>query len=467
MSDELSVAAWLPFVGIPLALGAGLLRACGVRWRDDRLAFLAWTWPFGAFGLAVVMLGCLLGGLHPAHWPVAATVAAAIAALLARRRIVADGPNAAAAPCGTRPAAWWFWCVVIAGCVLLAGAAIATASEPCLLGDEGSLWAMKAKAFAWDWFHGDFVHAQNLSTHADYPPLNPLLQAWAHALSGGLTLFENRVPIQLCTLSCWLALAAALRRHAPAWLAALLLVVLLADPAQAGALPADADTLVALGLLMATDAWLRADAEGDRGHRAILAMGLAFALWSKNEATLYFALALAAGGAGALLSRRARTRASARPHTPPWWLVLPMAVVGWQQVWNRWFQFHNDLAGGNPLGRSFADLFVAQFADRIGPVLAAGTRLLTRVDQPHGVLLLVFLLPLLAPRAALSRPLGVITVSLLGSVVALHLVYIGSWLDLEFHLVTSHLRVLLQLVPASLVWCVALLGRLSRPTTTP
>ena len=48
------------------------------------------------------------------------------------------------------------------------------------------------------------------------------------------------------------------------------------------------------------------------------------------------------------------------------------------------------------------------------------------------------------------------TLALIGGVLGLHLVYVGSWLDVEFHLRTSHERVLFQLVPAALLWCVAL-----------
>ena len=455
MIAEPSAIGGVLLVALPALLGAGALRIAGVRFGSDRLAFVAWTWPAGAFALALIELACLLLGIAPRHWlAVVAAVAVAVGAVAWRTRVAA--PDAATPP--PRKRRWddvGSWCVVLLGVFATALAALAGAAEPCVIGDEGTLWAMKARAFSHDWFAGDFVRAQGLSTHADYPPLNPLLQAWTHALAGGFTLFANRVPIQLCTLSLWLATATALRRRCPGWLAGLLLLVLLLDPFwHASCLCAEADTMVALGLVLGCDGWLRSRAHDERGHRAVAALGLAFALWSKNEATLYFASACIAAGLVAIATRT-RAAAPAAKRRWPFWLALPLGVVAWQWGWNRWFHFQNDLAGGNPLGKSFGELFAAQFADRIGPVLGGGACLLVRWDRAHGVLLLVLLALLLWPRVALARPLGIVTLALLGAVLGTHLVYVGSWLELRYHLTTSHARVLFQLVPVSLVWFAA------------
>lgn len=452
MIAEPSAIGCVLLMALPVVLGVCALRIAGVRFGSDRFAFVAWTWPAGAFALALVELACLVLGIAPRHWlAVVTAVVVAVGAVAWRTR---DAAPDAATPLSRRHR--WddvaFWCVVLLGTLATALAALAAAAEPCVIGDEGTLWAMKARAFSHDWFAGDFVRAQGLSTHADYPPLNPLLQAWTHALAGGFTLFANRLPIQLCTLSLWLATAAALRGRSPGWLAGLLLLVLLLDPFwHASCLCAEADTMVALGLVLGADGWLRSREHDERSHRAIAALGLAFALWSKNEATLHFTSA----GIAALLfaiAARTPTAASAARRRPPYWLALPLGVVVWQWVWNHWFHFQNDLAGGNPLGKSFRELFVAQFADRIGPVLGEGACLLVRWDRAHGVLLLVLLAPLLWPRVALARPLGIVTLALLGAVLGTHLVYVGSWLELRYHLTTSHARVLFQLVPVSLLW---------------
>jgi len=47
--------------------------------------------------------------------------------------------------------------------------------------------------------------------------------------------------------------------------------------------------------------------------------------------------------------------------------------------------------------------------------------------------------------------------ALLLAFLGVHAVYVGSFLELKFHLDTSYRRVLFQLVPAALVWFGALL----------
>ena len=456
MLAEPSALECVLLVALPALLGVAVLRIAGVRFGSDQLAFAAWTWPAGAFVLALIELVCLLLGITQHYWLAVVAVAVVAACAFAWRTRAATPGATTPAPRKHRWDDVVFWSVVGLGAFATVLAALAAAAEPCVIADEGTLWAMKARAFSYDWFAGDFVRAQGLSTHADYPPLNPLLQAWTHALASGFTLFSNRVPIQLCTLSLWLATAAALRRRVPGWLAGLLLLVLLLDPFwHAACLSAEADSMVALGLVIGCDAWLRSRTSDDRGHWAVASLGLAFALWSKNEATLYFASACLAAGVVAVAARRSEVAPAAKRRWP-YWLALPLGVVVWQWAWNHWFHFQNDLAGGNPLGKSFRELFVAQFADRIGPVLAEIAGLLVRWDRAHGVLLLVLLAPLLWPRVALARPLGIVTLALLFGLLGANLVYVGSWLELHYHLTTSHARVLFQLVPVSLLWFAAL-----------
>lgn len=462
MTTSLSLLGYLPLLLLPILLGIGVLRLVGLQWRDDRLAFTAWVWPAGTFTLSTVLLGCLLANVPPPHWlTVAALVTAGLTAAAFWRRTPCLGQGLGEA--ATSGGGWSFACVLTIALGITMYAMLSAAAEPCVVGDEGTLWSMKAKALWFDWSAGDFRHAQRLSTHADYPLLNPLLQAWTYSLAGGITLFENRLPIQVATLALVLATAAAMRRHGRGWLAALLLLVLVLEPSQrAACLAAEADGMVALGLVMALDGWLRHRSTGARGHRAVLAIGLAFALGAKNEAAMYVA-AIAVAATLCWLVDRLRRRNLGPIVTPArlgWqWSLLPLAVIAWQAGWNRWFGFQNDLAGSNPRGETFAALFAAQFPERIGPVVAAGMRLLTNIERAHGVLLLVLLAPLLWPRRALAQPLGLVTLALLGSVVGVHLVYVGSWLELQYHLTTSHARVLYQLVPVGLVWFAAVLGR--------
>ena len=72
------------------------------------------------------------------------------------------------------------------------------------------------------------------------------------------------------------------------------------------------------------------------------------------------------------------------------------------------------------------------------------------------VLVVPFVAALVAWRTVATRALLVPTFVIVAAVVVLHLIYIGSYLVLWFHLQTSHRRVLFQLVPAALVWTAAL-----------
>ena len=140
-------------------------------------------------------------------------------------------------------------------------------------------------------------------------------------------------------------------------------------------------------------------------------------------------------------------------------LLIPLTIVTAQALWNRQLALRNDLFGENPTGKSLVTLFVEQFAERASYVAGRLLELITDVTGEFGVLLVLFLAPLFWPRAALGRQLFVPTLALIGSCVGLHLVYIGSHLDLKAHMDTSHRRVIYQLVPVTLVWFAALLGQ--------
>jgi hypothetical protein len=330
----------------------------------------------------------------------------------------------------------------------------AGASRPCVEGDEANLWALKAKSLLVDWYGGDFVEAQHWNVHPDYPLLDPLLQAWVHSQAGEILHFENRLPIQLCVLALWFAVASALRARANGWIAGGLLL-LLPCAKSFGWLcrAAYADGLVALGLVVALDGFLRSRERGERRWAWLAALGGAFALWAKNEAMLYVAAVAAAGAVGWVVHWR---RAGRPARGTLCVLLVPSAVVVAQALWNRSLGLQNDLLGANPTGKTMATLFVEQFAARMPVVAGRAFDLIAGIRREYGVFLVLLLAPICWPRSALGARLIVPTLALLAGVVGLHLVYVGSWLDLEFHLLTSHERVLFQLVPATVVWCGAL-----------
>ena len=430
-----------------LLLGALVLGACGMRARADWMTFCGFVWPAGCLVLGLGLWLAVIGGVEPQYWlwlplPIGGVV------------LACSSLSAAAPSLDPAPRTSLFLRLVLAFAVVVFALHFAAAAAfPCLLGDEANLWAAKAKSLYLDWYRSEFVLAQTYTPHPDSPLLNPLLQAFVYAGNGEVVHIGNRWPIQLCALSLVFAVAAAVKRRAGCGVAALLVLPLVLEPEfRHMSSTAYADGMVGLGLVLLIDGFLREQESPHRSHRAMAAIGCAFALWSKNEASLYVALAVAGYVGAVVLGRVARPKISVA-HL---WLLLPLAVAVGQFAWNRWFSLHNDLFGkGGPEG-SVPELFVAQFGDRALPVLLAAGELLLDPRRLHVVLVVPFVAALVAWRTVATRALLVPTFVIVTAVVVLHLIYIGSYLVLWFHLQTSHRRVLFQLVPAALVWTAAL-----------
>lgn len=454
MTLSLGMILWL--VAVPIVLGAFALRALGVRYDDDRLGFVAWTIPSGALVLGLSLWAYVALGIEPWLWGTAPLFSGLLLALIGsrhRQSMASLEPR----PRGGRG----FVALAVIGSLWCVLQFVARAAFPSVEGDEGNIWSIKAKSLIVDWYGGDFAAAQVWNLHPDYPLLNPLLQAWTYSQQGELLQFENRLLIHLCVLGLWLAVCAALRRRVGGWLAGLLaLTVLLAPRFYWLCRPSFADGMVALGAVLALDGWLRYRDTGHAPWLRLSALGAAFALWSKNEAALYAATV----GIAALLAVAAG-RARLRPPsaTAAGALLIPLSIVAAQVLWNRQFALRNDLFGENPTGKSLVTLFLEQFDERATVVGWRLLELMFDVMGEFGVLLVLFLAPLLWPRAALGKQLFVPTLALIGSCVGLHLVYVGSHLDLERHMDTSHRRVIYQLVPVTLVWFSALIAQLTAP----
>lgn len=428
---------------VPIALGVAFLRAIRLRMRDDMLSWLAWTLPSGFFVLAASLWLAMVLAVPPSAWHLVPVLP--LVGLWAL-----GGRDGAADPVARAQRVAWPLRIAIAFVVMLGIAHLVEASTfPSLLGDEANLWATKAKSLLLDWPRGEFEVAQQHTPHPDYPLLNPLLQAWLYLACDGVVHFESRWLVILCGICMPLAVAAGARRCVgDGWAAAGVFALALEPEWLHMTTTAHADGMVGLGLVMALDGFLREQDESRRAHRAIAAIGCAFALWSKNEASLYVAAFCAAIVLEIALRRRAMPRIDARMG----WAALPIALFVCQFAWNRWFGLHNDLFGEKG---SVSELFVAQFQDRALPVLDAMISVVFVPTRLHFALALPFLALIVARRAALSRPLFASTLMFVGAVVALHLIYIGSYLVLSFHLATSQRRVLFQLVPAAIVWAAA------------
>ncbi len=438
--------AWA--LSAPWLVGSLAMRALGLGPAGDRLRWLARSWAIGALLLALSLWAALVAGLPSCFWPWLPLGFAPLW-LLARGR-VAD-PATTTAP--VRPMHLCLRLVLGLGLALALLQIAASFSYPCVLGDEANWWALKAKSLFVDWPEGVFEASQRHSWHPDYPMLNPLLQAWVYAQFGEIAHFANRLPIQACGIATLLLLAGALRRRVGDAFAALLLLPFALEPEFEHVCgTAHADGMVGLGLLMALDAWLdRAEGAGPRGAAAVAAAGAAFALWSKNEAMLYFALFF-----GVWLVATAFGRLP-RPSRLAAWTFVPIVVVVLQRVWNDVFSLRNDLLGGGE--NSVGALLARQWGERAWPVLHAFADALCVPTRLHVALLPLFLAlvakALLRGGARLPARLWTPALALAGAVVALHVIYIGSYLQLDFHLATSQRRVLFQLVPTSLLWIAA------------
>lgn len=435
----------------PAALGLLLLRGLGLRWRDDPVSFAAWAWLLGCLLLGVIVQLQVLAGF----WVAFAAVLGPLAALRQWREGRSQSPVAASEAAVGRGYAAFVW----GGVVLCLLFVVAGADRPCIEGDEGNIWSLKAKSLLVDWSDqrpDQFARAQVHNLHPDYPQLNPLLQAWGYLAHGrhDLTATTNRWLVQLCSVALFVAVAGALRRRLPPLAAAAGSALLLCEPEFQNLLrTAYADGMLALGLVVALDAFLRYRASGDRRFGWLAGLGLAFALWSKNETMLYLA---SAGLAAAITRPWIRPQCGGCRLGNLWLLVPAGAVVGFTSLWNRHFGMQSDLLGANPSGKSMFVLMVEQWRERVPAMLAEALAVLTSPAHAHVVFALLLAGAVLLPRRAFGPRLALPMLALAGAFVGIHVVYVGSFLPLRFHLDTSYARVTFQLLPAALVLGAAL-----------
>ncbi|MCA8952986.1 MAG: hypothetical protein KDE27_25975 [Planctomycetes bacterium] len=443
-------------LAVPLLLGILLLRLLGLRHRDDRIGFPAWSWLLGCLALAALLRLCREIGLPVGVWWAAPLPALGLL-LLVPRLLGARRRAAAASASAVPPTPAWFHAFVAVGVLFCLWFALVGFDRPCLEGDEGNIWSLKAKSLLVDWdgsYGGPgFAAAQVWNLHPDYPQLNPWLQAWVYALTGvpDFEQFANRWPIQLCDVALFVATAAALRRLVAPILAAMLAALVLLEPEFRDLCrTAYADGMVAFGVVVALDAFLRWRSGGPRAFAWLAALGFAFALASKNEATLYLAsLALALPIARWLLRREPLCGGLVGRNLA---LLLPPILVAVNTtMWNRRFGMKSDLFGANPTGKSMFALMAEQWRERVPLLAGEAARAVAALEHSHAVFGLLLFAAIVVPRRAFGRELALPLLALFGSLAGLHLVYVGSFLPLRFHLDTSYLRVLFQLLPAAVV----------------
>jgi hypothetical protein len=460
---NLSVAGFLSFLLLPILLGTGILRACGVGLRSDRLAFFGWCWITGTTGTALVTFGWLWTGAAVDHVLPLQLAIVVLAAFLH----VAGSRRGEPVPDCTRGAfpAWerGLFCVVVAVCLFVTAVrALLGNLEPLCHGDDAAFWAFKAKIiYASGGFNQAFADVMSIPEivyHKDYPLLHPLLHVWTFAHAGEITQVANRVAAQMFSFALVLILAAALRHVArPAVAAALLLCVMPLPEMIHQARTAYVDNTVAVGLVMAFDAWSRwRRSESDTQARAwwrLFCLTLALILWSKHEGFLYVLAMLAAWLVGRAVRKRDRTQVVGLRRVEGWMLLLPAGVLALTWSFNLWFGFQSYVVAGRVDDAGLVGSFVNQLPSRVPLILDYFAREIVFNPSHSNLLPLAFFvfsssLALRIWRNDLRTP----TLALLFAFGAYVVVFVETPAEITSHLRTAAERVSYQLVPAIALW---------------
>jgi hypothetical protein len=450
---ELTLPALALLVAAPLVLGCALLRLIGIGWRTDRVAYLGWAWLGGSVGLCALEVLRLLAGTD-ARATVAggALVLAAVALVRARGRPVLEPEAPPGIPSGRLERAFFALVLALALGVMLARI-LASSLSAVITNDEAATWAVRAKyLFDAGGFGGSYARGlvEGDIYNTSYPLLNPLLQLWVFDCAGAVTHTFNRLPIQLCAVALVLCSAAAVRRVARPWVAALL-VLMLVDCVQldTAVRRANADVLVALGALVAADAWRRNRAEARASWLGLLSLALVFLVWSKREGLMLLAfgvlvLAVAAWRGGGL--RRAAAGLAA---SRAWWLLVPpLLVQAGTMLHNRRFA----TSGSHELGGEVLVKAWERLGESLPLVLSFFGEQAVRASF-HAIPAAFLVLVVVAWRP--RRPLAFAFVPPIVGLFALALLVAFLKGNTAYDLKNAGARVLFQVVPLQLLWIAA------------
>lgn len=467
-------------LGLPLLAGVGLARWIGlsppggVRQGPNEFrgvswaAWLAWCWVLGTLATALVTFVWLWTPLTKTSPAVPAFALVFIGALgwwrgggTTRLDLGADGPARAGAG-----EAWVLRLVFLALVLLTVERVVSGASVPIFQNDEAHFWALKSKLI----FQAGGLNEAFLASlenphylyHRDYPLLNPLLQVWTFANFGEITHVENRLPLQLFSLAFVPLLTSALLRVVrPAAAAALLLIVLACAETAHQARTAHADLLVALGVVLALDAWLRWRSVGANGWFALACVGLALAIFAKGEGlVVLLAIALALLVWRVVGRAQDRESQSAVPATLRAWVLLPLSIVALTWGVNAHFGFVNDIATTDGREESFLAILFGEAGSRVPYFLDWCLYSVLPQRGWTGHLPLVFgaLVLLLAPRLR-RDDLGIVALALLAVGAGFTLILLGTPHPFGQHLPTAFPRITWQIAPALALWIAAAAGR--------
>lgn len=452
----------------PLVLGAALLRALGLRFATDRVAWLGWAWMAGCLSVAGLELVLLIAGVGTEHALLAdaLVVLGAVALALVGRRVppVAPMPR----PEWPRVERVLFALALAVAVLVIVNRIFLRTLEPIYQDDEAIFWSHRAKAlFRADGFGGTYTTEVRQVAHADYPLLNPLLQVWMFVHAGGITHVVNRLPLQLCALAAVLCVAGGALRHSrPPVAGALVLAFTASELVASASRRAHSDILVGLGAVVMLDAYLRWRAAPHAAWWKLGVLGAAFALWSKNDG----ALVVFAAACAFVLVHLARPRellARVKPRRAHAWLLVPLAVVACTLAHNRAFGVSSNLILDNPRRANLPARLLEKW-DVNGPEVLRYFRD-AALDPaefqmlPAALVVLVLLRGRASWRDGHALPLVALLLATLGYVA----IFTATTADLDWHLRTAARRTVLQVFPALVLMLAVQMGGVTSASPRP
>lgn len=466
-------------LGVPLLLGAGILRAAGLSRKRHAWMWASALFPAGATALAIVLFACMAVGVS-VRTPVPGMIAAGIGLALFVFPREKNVGTPSSLPRHSKAARFASAPLVLLCLATVAFVVAGAARKPIHRDDDALIWGMKAHFLHHHEVFDDALQATMADAtrgghHLDYPLLNPLLQVWVTTVAGEHDAALVRWPTFLWFLSFTLLLLSTTRRHCGPVTGTLLSAALIgagvtwviADGAKSDLITA----LALLGLLDAAVARLRGEGEH---ATALVALFAAVLVWSKNEGLMLGVVALIATW---MTAPRGFLRGLGRPAAL--WFLAPLAVVVGQMWFNTRFELVNDLLTGGEGSdeRSLTTMLLENFGPRFGTiarayagnmafVLADSGEVVHRFGYHNGLYLAFILLAVLAPKAALSGATRLVTLTCFGGLAAYFLVYVISYQDLDWHLFTSLPRVQSHLLPAMVLGLAMILGGLRRDNSS-
>ncbi|MHC5064982.1 MAG: hypothetical protein ACYTG5_13530 [Planctomycetota bacterium] len=459
------LAELLLLILVPTACGWACLRCMGLGVRSDAMGFIAWAYVAGCLVMAPALLAWALLGkpVNGLNFGLMILALALLAGWLVRRKAVIAPWKTPRGP-GDPYLAW-----ITVGMLglLFFDQTMSAALTPVSYGDEANIWAAKAHVLFEPGAAGREVGLQQYVLHADYPLLNPLIQVWAFAVHGGIDPYLGRIAIQIYVFAMILATASAIARHSRGWLVPPMLLMLFVNENSLQQVTwACADLMLACGMLVAADSWLRWLEEKRGEWLSLHLLGLCTVLWSKNEGLmiglLWFLIILLPLG----VARSARARLGRG-----WILqVLPcLAVVSIGMIFNAAYGLGNDLFNSKiGEGGSFWQRMLSNFGERLGPVASRFTSELLDPEEGRLIILSFLILALGMGRAVLGSSARPLLLLVIGGLAGYMAVFIATNRVLDWHLETAADRVIYHLTPvASLGLAILLKQQLNRSLPPP